>query len=206
MVKVKICGITNLIDALEACELDADALGFIFHKKSPRYIQPVAAKDIMKSLPPFIIKVGVFVNMTLSDLYKICESVPIDVVQLHGDETPEYCRQISYPCLKVFRVNADFNLLKLKKYQTAGYLLDTFNNYIYGGTGKTFDWNIAKEANKFGRVVLSGGLNSDNILKALDFVRPYAVDICSGVEAFPGKKDPEKLKTFFEEFRKFKNN
>jgi phosphoribosylanthranilate isomerase len=203
MVKVKICGITNLEDALMACELGVDALGFIFYDKSPRYVQPNLAKAIMRCLPPFVTKVGVFVNTTLSLLTEICEIVPIEVVQLHGDETPEYCKQILHPCLKVFRVDADFNVLKLKEYETAGYVLDTFNNYAYGGTGATFDWSIAKEANKFGRVVLSGGLNSDNILKALDFVRPYAVDVCSGVEASPGKKDPQKLKRFLQEFRKF---
>lgn len=203
MVKVKICGITNLEDALMACELGANALGFIFYEKSPRYIHRSAAKTIIESLPPFVTTVGVFVNMNLDNLNEVCKVVPLTMVQLHGEETPEYCKQLSYPILKAFRVTDGFNLLNLQQYQTAGFLLDTFSDQNYGGTGEIFDWNLAKEAKKYGRIVLSGGLKSENVLKALHWVNPYAVDVCSGVEAFPGKKDPEKLITFFDEIKKF---
>ncbi len=202
MVKVKICGITNLEDALMACELGADALGFVFCQASPRFVMPISAKAIIKSLPPFITKVGVFVNMPLTNLIRICRTVPLDLVQLHGDETPGYCSRVPYPCLKVFRVQKDFSLLKLQEYQTTTFLLDTFHRSHYGGTGNTFDWEIARKAKKYGRVVLSGGLNQDNILEAIEFVKPYAVDVSSGVEAFPGKKDPHKLRAFFNEIRK----
>ncbi len=200
---MKICGITNLQDALMACELGADALGFIIYEKSPRFIQPAAAKEIMQSLPPFITKVGVFVNMPINDLSTICESLPLNLVQLHGNESPEYCQQVTLPCLKAFQVEPNFNLLKLNNYHTNGFLLDTFVKDKYGGTGKTFDWNIAIEAKKFGRIVLSGGLNSENILEALNFVEPYAVDVSSGVEASPGNKHLEKMQVFFREVRKY---
>ncbi|MFQ5754013.1 MAG: phosphoribosylanthranilate isomerase [bacterium] len=202
MVKVKICGITNLEDALMVCESGADALGFIFYQKSPRYINPAAARAMMQSLPPFITKVGVFVNMSISDLHEICEKVPLNVIQLHGDETPEYCQQITLPCLKVFRVNDGFHVQQLTEYQTAGFLLDTFSHDHYGGTGETFDWNVAKEAKKIGKIVLSGGLHAGNILQAVNLVQPYAVDVCSGVESYPGKKDAMKVKALFEEIRK----
>lgn len=203
MSKVKICGITNLEDAMLACELGADALGFIFYEKSPRHILLEKAKTIMKSLPPFVTKIGVFVNMELKELNRVCKNLQIDLVQLHGDETPDYCGQVNVPCLKVFRVKNNFDVAILQDYQTRGFLLDTFQTNNYGGTGETFDWNIAKKAKKYGNIVLSGGLNPGNILEALNFVNPYAVDVCSGVEAFPGKKDPVKLKTLFEEIGQF---
>lgn len=202
MVKVKVCGITNLEDARLACGFGADALGFIFYKKSPRCVSSVAAKSIIDSLPPFVGTVGVFVNALLSEINQILKTVPIKLIQLHGDESWDYCRQIPLPVLKVFRVKNGFDLSIIKKYKTSGFLLDTYHDQSYGGTGKTFNWNIAKEAKKYGPIVVSGGLNSRNVRETVEFVHPYAVDVCSGVEAEPGKKDSEKLKAFFQEVRK----
>lgn len=204
MVKVKICGITNLDDARLACELGADALGFVFHKPSPRCVAPEKALAIIQRLPPFVTKVGVVVNMSLLELKELCDQIPIDVIQLHGDESPEYCRQITAPVLKAFRVDGNFEFEKLQSYQTSGFLLDTLvNQNTFGGSGVAFDWTIARDANRYGRIVLSGGLNSDNVLRGIEMVRPYAVDVSSGVEAIPGKKNPEKMKSFFNEIRKY---
>lgn len=203
MVKVKICGITNFDDALLACELGADALGFVFHKPSPRYIEPQRASAIMRHLPPFVVKVGVVVNMPIYQLKSLCQQLPLDLMQLHGDESPEYCQQVT-PCLKAFRMKDDFELAELGKYQTAGYVLDTFvDGSTYGGTGVAFDWRIAKSAKRFGKIILAGGLHTGNVAPALRMVQPYAVDVSSGVEARPGKKDPAKLKSFFEEIQKY---
>lgn len=187
---------TNLEDANLACELGADAVGFIFYERSPRFIQPEKAYPIMCSMPPFVAKVGVFVNMPFTDLIRTLDALHIDVVQLHGEESPEYCSRLKRPCLKVFRVGQNFNVEILQKYRVAGFLLDTFEPARYGGTGKSFDWLIAKQAKKYGRIVLSGGLKPENILEAIQASQPYAVDTCSGVEASPGKKDPEKMEAF----------
>ncbi len=206
MVKVKVCGITNLEDAQLACGFGADALGFIFYQKSPRFVSPVAAKSIIDSLPPFVGTVGVFVNALLSEINQILKTVPIKLIQLHGDESSDYCRKIPLPALKVFRVKNSFDLSIIKKYKTSGFLLDTYHDQSYGGTGETFNWNIAKEAKKYGPIVVSGGLSAKNVREAVEFVHPYAVDVCSGVEAEPGKKDSEKLKAFFQEVRKTANH
>lgn len=202
MVKVKVCGVTNLEDAQLACGLGADALGFIFYKKSQRFVSPAIARSIIDSLPPFVNTVGVFVNALLSEIDQILKTVPLKLIQLHGDESPDTCRQIPLPVLKVFRVKNCFDLSIMKKYKTSGFLLDTYHDQSYGGTGETFNWSIAKEAKKYGPVVVSGGLNARNVREAVEFVHPYAVDVCSGVEAEPGKKDSEKLKEFFHEVRK----
>jgi len=199
MVKVKVCGITNPEDAQLACGLGADALGFIFYKKSPRFVSFGTAKSIIDSLPPFVNTVGVFVNALLSEINQVLKTVPLKLIQLHGDESPDYCRQIPLPALKVFRVKNGFDLSIIKKYKTSGFLLDTYHDQSYGGTGETFNWNIATEAKKYGPIVVSGGLNAKNVREAVQFVHPYAVDVCSGVEAEPGKKDSEKLKMFFHE-------
>lgn len=203
MVKVKICGLTNLEDALIACELGADALGFIFYEKSPRYISPAAAREIMRQLPPFISKVGVVVNLAHAQLQEISKSLPLNMLQLHGDESPAYCAKVPLPYLKVFRVANTFRIQEMGEYAAKGFLLDTFSPDNYGGTGEAFDWTIAKKAAETHKVILSGGLTPRNVLRALDVVKPYAVDCCSGVEAKPGKKDPTKLAAFFNEVRKY---
>lgn len=201
MVKVKICGITNLDDARAACDLGADALGFIFHEKSPRYIRPGDTAAIIRQLPPFVTPVGVCVNMPLEAVRGLCAKVPLAALQLHGEESPEYCAQVPRPAIKVFRVRDAFDTAVLQKYQVAAFLFDTLSADGYGGTGRTFNWDIARNAKRYGRVVLSGGLRPDNVSAAVEQVQPYAVDVCSGVEAEPGKKDHRKLRAFFKAVR-----
>ncbi|MFQ5677311.1 MAG: phosphoribosylanthranilate isomerase [bacterium] len=202
MVKIKICGITNLEDAQAATELGADAIGFIFYKESPRYVSPDNVKEIAAALPPFLTKVGVFVNEQVERIREISEAASLNLIQLHGDESPEYCQQLAAPIMKVFRVQSGFNVRTMQDYAVAGFLLDTHQKDRYGGTGETFDWQIARHAKAYGPIVLSGGLNPGNVKEAVEFVRPYAVDVASGVEAYPGKKDADKLKAFFDEVQK----
>ena len=189
MVKVKICGITNLDDAMAAADFGADALGFVFFKKSPRYLSPANAKKIIKRLPPFISTVGVFVNENKKNIEKIVLQTGINIIQLHGDETPKACN-LSKPVIKAIRVKSIETLGLVSKYKdkVSVFLLDTYTPEVFGGTGQVFNWDIAVEAKKFGRVILAGGLTPENIEKAVRLVHPYAVDVSSGVEAEKGKK------------------
>ncbi len=193
--KVKICGITNFEDALTAANYGADALGFIFFKGSPRYIEPENAKEIISYLPPFITTVGVFVNEDPAKVSQIMKFAGINILQLHGDEPPEACK-IWHRVIKAFRVINLTDLKPLGKYRTSANLLDTFSPDSYGGTGLTFNWDIAVEAKRYGQVILSGGLNPDNIEQAVKWVKPYAVDVCSGIEQYKGKKNLIKLREF----------
>lgn len=202
--KVKICGITNLEDAIAGSELGADALGFIFVKSSPRYIPPEHAEHIIKELPPFITKVGVFADATKDEIREIVYHTHVNCLQLHGSETPEFAKDFDIPVIKSFRVTNGFNTSILSKYTVSAFLLDTFVKDQLGGTGKTFDWNIAIEAKKYGRIILAGGLNEYNVLEAIKTVQPYAIDVNSGAESTPGKKDVEKLKRLFDIIGKLK--
>jgi len=200
--KVKICGITNLEDALAAIEYGADALGFVFYPDSPRYVSPEKAKEIVAKLPPFITTVGVFVNEDSARIKEIMVLTHLSVVQLHGEEPPEQC-MLWTPTVKAFRVKDFVDLKPLEKYKCmAAYLLDTYAPSSYGGTGQIFNWDIALEAKKFGPVILAGGLTTDNIEKAVRWVMPYAVDVSSGVEAQKGKKDLQKMKDFIDKARR----
>ncbi len=198
-VKVKICGITNLDDAMAAVDFGADALGFVFFRGSPRYISPHRAQSIIRNLPPFISDVGVFVNENPEEIEKIVNLTGIDIVQLHGNEAPEMC-DISRRVIKAIRVKSLESLDPLIHYKdkVSAFLLDTFSPDIPGGTGQIFNWDVASDAKQFGRIILAGGLTPDNIIEAVRRVRPYGVDVSSGIELAKGKKDHRKMKLFIE--------
>ena len=197
MVRVKICGITNAGDASAAVEYGADALGFVFYPKSPRFVTPEIAQSIIGQLPPCIATFGVFVNETPNEIRRICTATGIGIVQLHGDEPASMCTEFPR-VVKAFRVRAMSDLQPLGACEASAYLLDTYDVGEYGGTGQVFNWDIAVEAKQFGRIILAGGLTPDNIAQAVVRVRPYAVDVSSGVEKEKGKKDLEKMRLFIE--------
>jgi len=196
-VKVKICGITNLADGLAAAEAGADALGFNFYEQSPRKISLAEAAGIIRELPPFIIKVGVFVNPEEDQVFRAIAECGLNLLQFHGEETPEYCLRFGLMSMKAFRVRDAASLAHLPAYQTDAWLLDAFSPDKPGGTGKQFNWDLAIEAQKLGRpVFLAGGLTPENVGDAVRRVRPYGVDVASGVEASPGRKSHEMVKAF----------
>ncbi len=200
-VKVKVCGMTQLADARYAAEQGADAVGFIFYSKSPRAVTMKTAREIILQLPPFVDTVGVFVNETSDRVNKIAEYCGLDLVQLHGEESPAFCRKMHRRVIKAFRVKDLQSIKQLEKYAVSGFLLDTYSDDLHGGTGKVFDWNLAHPAKKIGPVILAGGLNPRNIGQAIRQVRPYGVDVCSGVEKEPGIKDSKKVRAFLENIR-----
>ena len=196
-VKVKICGITNWTDARRAIAGGAELLGFNFYERSPRYITPARARRIVRRLPKGVSAVGVFVNETEQKMLKTARTVGLDQLQLHGDESPAMVARLarSLPVIKAVRVRKPFRASQLAPFKRASaLLLDGFDRNARGGTGKTFDWEIARRAKRYGRIFLAGGLTPENIGGAIRAVRPYAVDVCSGVEARPGKKDPVKMR------------
>jgi phosphoribosylanthranilate isomerase len=199
MVRIKICGITNLEDALLAADLGAHALGFIFYPRSPRSVAPEVARQIIRQLPLFVVSVGVFVDEEAPVVRDLAARVGLDWVQLHGAEPPDYCCNLGRRVLKAFRIQDENSLKDLPAYQGAvqAFLLDTYKKGQTGGTGETFDWELARKAKEYGHVVLSGGLTAANVAQAIDIAQPQGVDVASGVEAAPGKKDPEKLRAFF---------
>ncbi|QWV95241.1 phosphoribosylanthranilate isomerase [Geomonas oryzisoli] len=198
MTKVKICGITSEQDALMAVDAGADALGFVFFDKSPRFIGVEAAARIIEKLPPFVQVVGLFVNEDLDVVNSTADCCGLDIVQLHGEESPEFCRLVRRRVMKAFRVRGPESLTPLADYRVAAYLLDAYSPHAYGGTGEVFDWECAIAAKQQGRVVLAGGLTPENIAAAVTRVQPYGVDVSSGVEASPGKKDPDKVRRFIQ--------
>ena len=202
MVRVKVCGITNLDDALAAVEVGAHALGFIFVPSSPRHITIEQAAHIISQLPPFVAKVGVFADVPMERVKEAMNVCPLDLAQLHGEESPAYCAALFPRAIKTFRVKDEEVLSLISNYQASAYLLDTFDTAILGGTGQRFDWRIAQKAVALDRpIILSGGLNPDNIQEAVTMVRPYGVDVSSGVEARPGKKALRKMQQFFSRLR-----
>lgn len=202
MVKVKICGITNLDDALASAEFGANALGFNFYAHSPRFIEPKKAVEIIYQLPPFIIPVGIFVNEHEEKIRETLRLTGIRVIQLHGHESPEFCERFENPVIKAFQVKDKESLHSLIHYRVSAFLLDSYNDKVQGGTGETFDWHLAVVAKTFGKVILAGGLTVQNIAEAIKLVQPYAVDVASGVEKEKGVKDHAKLKKFISEVRK----
>ncbi|MCA9471004.1 MAG: phosphoribosylanthranilate isomerase [Nitrospirales bacterium] len=200
--KIKICGITNLEDAQTAIREGADALGFIFHSQSPRFVEVNMVKSIVNQLPPFIIPIGVFVNEGLTIVRNMMDQCGLAVAQLHGDETPSYCETLGRPVLKGIRLKDRSSFLSLAEYKgragVRGFVIDAFSESEYGGTGKVADWNLAQEAAEVAPILLAGGLTPDNVQEAIKKVHPYGVDVSSGVEASPGKKDRTKVKAFIQ--------
>ena len=202
-IKVKICGTTSLKDAFLAVESGADAIGFIFYKMSPRNISQKEAKEIILQLPPFIETVGVFVNETSDKINRIAEQCKLNSIQLHGEESPALCRRVKRKVIKAFRVKNADSLKSIASYKVSGFLLDSYNDGSKGGTGQVFDWNLALRVKKQGPVILAGGLNPYNVFTAIHRVKPYGVDVCSGVEDSPGIKDHEKIRAFIKSVRRF---
>ncbi|SMO46901.1 phosphoribosylanthranilate isomerase [Balnearium lithotrophicum] len=202
MVRVKVCGITNLNDALITVKAGADAVGFILYPKSKRFIKAKEVRRITQGLPPFIFKVGVFVNEDLHAILEILSYANLDFAQLHGDESPEECEYIGKErVIKVFRLKSIDEVEKIEPYigKIRALLLDTYSESSYGGTGKTFNWEIARAVKeRFPQIplILSGGLNPENVRDAIKEVNPYAIDVSSGVERAPGIKDREKVELF----------
>jgi phosphoribosylanthranilate isomerase len=202
MIKIKICGITNLDDAMAAAEDGADALGFIFYKKSSRYVEPGKAAEIIHQLPPFITPVAVFVNEREEKIRDIQFTTGIKVLQFHGDERPEFCDRFATRVIKAFQVKDKDSLKHMAHYHVGALLLDSYREGLRGGTGTTFDWHLAVVAKTLGRVVLAGGLTPENVAEAVKLVQPYGVDVAGGVEREKGLKDHAKLKKFITEVRR----
>jgi phosphoribosylanthranilate isomerase len=202
-VKVKICGITNAADGLAAVEAGADMIGLMFYERSPRNISFTAAAEISRALPPFVVKVGVFVNPDEDMVMRAIGDCGVSLLQFHGEETPEFCTQFGVMSMKAFRVRGPESLADLPKYQTDAWLLDAFSPDAHGGSGAQFNWDLALEATQFGRpIFLAGGLTPENVGEAVRRVQPFGVDVSSGVESAPGKKDHAKVREFIRAVRK----
>lgn len=196
-VKVKICGITSVADGLAAAEAGADMIGLMFAEKSPRLISLPTAAAISRALSPFVAKVGVFVNPTKDLVMRAIGQCSLSLLQFHGEEMPAFCNQFGVMSMKAFRIRDAASLAALEKYSTAAYLLDAYSAEARGGTGEKFNWDLAIEARKFGRpIFLAGGLTPENVAAAVRKVQPFGVDVSSGVESAPGKKDHAKVKAF----------
>ena len=199
MTLVKICGITNLDDALAAVEAGADALGFNFYKPSLRYITPQHAREIIEQLPDSVLTVGVFVNEELDTVKDIAKEARLQALQLHGDESADYCRELAadFYVIKTFAVSDNFDIQATHEYKVEAIMLDTKHNKLRGGTGQVFDWSVAQQARKtIPKLFLAGGLSPENVENAVEIVRPFAVDACSALEDTPGKKNHERMRVF----------
>jgi phosphoribosylanthranilate isomerase len=204
-VKVKICGITNEQDARVAVEAGADALGFIMYRKSPRFVEAAVAKRIIDGLPPFVAAVGVFVNEEAAAVRRLMDECGLTMAQLHGDESAAYCEGLGRPSMKALRLKDRGTFLALAEFQgranVRAFVVDAFSDQAYGGTGQTVDWTLAAEAARASRILLAGGLTPDNVAEAIRQVRPYGVDVSSGVEVRPGQKDHAKVQAFIQAVR-----
>ena len=202
-VKVKICGITNVDDALAVAEAGADMAGFMFYENSPRYVPVHSAAEISRRMPQLVVKVGVFVNPSEDMVLRAIGDCGLSLLQFHGEESPEFCTQFGLMSLKAFRIRDTESLGMLTNYPTEAWLLDTYTPDRPGGTGEKFDWELAVQAGKLGRpIFLAGGLTPENVAEAVRRVRPYGVDVSSGVETSPGKKDHAKVRSFIEAAKK----
>lgn len=198
--KIKICGITNVADARAAVEAGADALGFVFHAASPRNVSPDAVRTIIGQLPPLVLAVGVFVNEDVTVVRDLMDACGLALAQLHGDESSGYCESLGRPVLRAIRLKDRGSLLALAEYKgrarVRGVVVDAFSESAFGGTGRVADWHLAAEAAAATPVILAGGLTAENVAEGILTVRPYGVDVSSGVEASPGKKDHAKIAAF----------
>ena len=203
MTRIKICGITRVEDALAAAQAGADAIGLVFYERSPRHVSVAQAAQLAAALPPFVTTVGLFVNAEAAFVHEALAQVSLDLLQFHGDETPEYCAQFGKPYLKAIRVKAGVDLLQCaSNFRGArGLLLDAHVEGVPGGTGATFDWTLIPEQLPL-PVILSGGLDAENVAAAIEQVRPYAEDVSSGVEAGKGIKDAAKIARFIQEVKR----
>jgi len=201
--RVKICGITNLEDAQLCCGLGADALGFIFYEKSKRNISYSKAAEIIRQLPSFIVKVGVFVDQEADEINAISQKVGLNAVQLYGEVSQAFINEINLPVIKCFRLKNDFDFSILDSYNKCSFLLDTFSDKALGGTGESFDWNIIPTEMR-NKIILAGGISTDNIEYVFTEIKPATVDLSSSVESSPGKKDAGKLKEFFNKINKLR--
>lgn len=198
MTKIKVCGITSKTDAWICIDAGVDALGFVFVDTSPRKIDPQEAQRIINDLPPFVIIVGVFVDKSKEAVEEIANLCKLDILQFHGKESPEYCAKFNRKVIKAFRIRSSNDINVLGEYKVCGFLLDSYEEERAGGTGRTFEWSIAQDATKYGPIILAGGLTPENVNRAISIVRPYAVDVSTGVEEkdTPGKKNKVKLTEF----------
>jgi len=201
LTRIKICGITNREDALCAVDAGADALGFVFYEQSPRYVLPARVREIISLLPPFVTTVGLFVNADSDTIRQTMQTAGLNVVQLHGDESPEDCSLHPYPVIKAMRVKDADSLVEVDRFRVSALLLDAWNDQQYGGTGESFDWQLAKSLTARQPLILAGGLNPDNVVRAIQTVNPYAVDVSSGVEERPGHKNHNKVRKFIQQVR-----
>ncbi len=196
-VNVKICGLTSVSDGLAAAAAGADMIGLMFYERSLRHVPLATAIEIARALPPHVVKVGVFVNPSAEAVQRAIAECGVSLLQFHGDEPPEFCTQFGVMSLKAFRIRDAASLAALPGYQTDAWLLDAFSPAARGGTGEQFNWDLALEAKKLGRpIFLAGGLTPENVAEAVRRVQPFAVDVSSGVESAPGKKDPAKVRAF----------
>ena len=201
-VKVKICGVTSVADACVAAEAGADMIGLMFYEKSPRYVSLATAAEIARALPPFVLKVGVFVNPDEAQVMEAMAAGGLNLLQFHGDEPTEFCTQFGLMSVKALRVRDAESLNALENFSTDAFLLDAYSKSGLGGTGETFNWDLAIAAQKFGKpIFLAGGLTPENVADAVTQVRPFAVDVSSGVESAPGKKDAAKVRAFIQAAR-----
>jgi phosphoribosylanthranilate isomerase len=196
MTQVKICGITNTDDARVAVEAGVDMIGLNFYPPSPRYVTPAQARAIVASLPASVSAVGVFVNEDVETVSRIVRDSGVQMVQLHGEETSEFCQQLPWPVVKTFRFTAQVQPEMMRQYAVAAYLIEGFHADLYGGGGALADWQRVATLHQYGRIMLAGGLTPENVRDAIRVVHPYAVDVCSGVEASPGRKDWHRVRAF----------
>lgn len=202
MVRVKVCGLTNELDAGRAARFGASALGFIFYKKSPRFVSPFKARKIIETLPPFITTVGVFVDQPFGAVMDIIDHCGLGAVQLHGSEDPHFCKRISRSktkVIKVIRVGDSIDVKSLKEYSVDAFLFDTADDKVHGGTGRAFNWRLLSEVKSLNvPIILSGGLDHQNVIEPVNVLKPYAVDVNSTIEEAPGKKDHKRMKEFID--------